>query len=143
MISPIEVVKIQQQVHPSRGLRDIAREVRNVAGMKGFTRGFTTTLSRLNISCGMEEHCFAFREPVAFCCYFSSFEILTKGRKDNNGWVFFAGGIAGICSWITTYPQVGPWGMVMINSYNHSLLCLGCHQVKSAGGWMGRQGKVF
>ena len=47
VISPIEVVKIQQQVHPSRGLRDIAREVRNVAGMKGFTRGFTTTLSRL------------------------------------------------------------------------------------------------
>ena len=33
--------------------------------------------------------------------------------------------------------------MVMVNSYNHSLLCLGCHQVKSAGGWMGRQGKVF
>merc|ERR1711892_731472 len=90
VISPIEVVKIQQQVHPSRGLRDIAREVRQVAGWKGFTRGYTTTLSR---------------EPVAFCCYFSSFELLTKGRKDDNLWVFFAGGIAGICSWITTYPQ--------------------------------------
>ena len=42
-------MKIQQQVHPSRGLRDIAREVKKVAGMKGFTRGFTTTLSRYEL----------------------------------------------------------------------------------------------
>ena len=64
------------------------------------------------------------REPVAFCCYFSSFEALTSTRnsKDNNLWLFLgntrfwhltyishilvsAGGMAGICSWVTTYPQ--------------------------------------
>ena len=28
------------------------------------------------------------REPVAFACYFSSFEILSQGRKDENLWLF-------------------------------------------------------
>ena len=42
---------------------------------------------------------------MAFGCYFSSFEFLTRDRKDNNLWLFIAGGLAGICSWVTTYPQ--------------------------------------
>lgn len=90
MISPIEVVKIQQQVHPDRSLKFVAEDVWRSAGLRGFSRGFTSTLTR---------------EPVAFCCYFSSFEALTRNSKDNNLWLFVAGGMAGICSWVTTYPQ--------------------------------------
>ena len=91
VISPIEVVKIQQQVNPARSLVQVASEVWRTAGLRGFARGFTTTLTR---------------EPVAFGCYFSSFEILSRGRKESNSWLFVAGGLAGICSWVTTYPQV-------------------------------------
>jgi len=90
VISPIEVVKIQQQVHPARSLVQVASEVWQCAGIRGFARGFTTTLTR---------------EPVAFGCYFSSFELLTRDRKESNVWLFLAGGLAGICSWVTTYPQ--------------------------------------
>ena len=46
VISPIEVVKIQQQVHPSRTLSQVATEVWQKAGLRGFGRGFTTTLTR-------------------------------------------------------------------------------------------------
>jgi len=90
VISPIEVVKIQQQVHPDRSLRSVAENVMRTAGLRGFGRGFLSTMTR---------------EPVAFGCYFSSFELLTMDCKDNNLWLFLAGGLAGICSWITTYPQ--------------------------------------
>ena len=84
------------------------------------------------------------REPVAFFCYFSSFELMTRDKKESKScltimtirimisyhsfilfsfshahsyytvkqdkhWlVFLAGGVAGICSWVTTYPQVRP-----------------------------------
>ena len=91
--SPLEVVKIQQQVRPERSLREITGEVWGVGGLRGFARGFSATLAR---------------EPLAFACYFSSFELLTAGRKEENLWVFLAGGLAGICSWITTYPQERP-----------------------------------
>ena len=46
VISPIEVVKIQQQVQPSRSLSQVASEVWQKAGVRGFGRGFTTTLTR-------------------------------------------------------------------------------------------------
>ena len=46
VISPIEVVKIQQQVHPARSLVQVASEVWHCAGVRGFARGFSTTLTR-------------------------------------------------------------------------------------------------
>jgi len=90
VISPIEVVKIQQQVRPQLSVREVAAKVWNTAGLKGFAKGYPATLTR---------------EPVAFFCYFSSFELMTKGKKDKHWLVFLAGGFAGIFSWITTYPQ--------------------------------------
>ena len=91
MISPIEVVKIQQQVQPERSLKFVAEEVLRCAGLRGFSRGFTSTLSR----CGVYSSFISknhpnkfFREPVAFCCYFSSFEALTQNNKENNLWLF-------------------------------------------------------
>jgi len=78
------------QVRPHLSLLRAAGQVWNAAGVRGFARGYTATLSR---------------EPVAFLCYFSSFELLTADRKDSHVLVFLAGGVAGICSWITTYPQ--------------------------------------
>ena len=47
VISPIEVVKIQQQVQPSRSLAQVASQVWQEAGLRGFSRGFSTTLTRL------------------------------------------------------------------------------------------------
>ena len=46
VISPIEVVKIQQQVRPSRSLAQVASQVWEEAGLRGFSRGFSTTLTR-------------------------------------------------------------------------------------------------
>lgn len=90
VISPIEVIKIQQQVRPQLSLRQVTAEILGTVGLRGLTRGYTCTLTR---------------EPIAFFCYFSSFELLTAGRKDEHWFVFLAGGLAGICSWVTTYPQ--------------------------------------
>ena len=46
VISPIEVVKIQQQVRPDRSLVQVASQVWQTAGLRGFARGFSTTLTR-------------------------------------------------------------------------------------------------
>ena len=90
VISPIEVVKIQQQVHPSKTLSQVATEVWEAAGLRGFTRGFTTTLTRYvhHVMSDLTTKHQTSREPVAFACYFSSFEILSQGRKEENLWLF-------------------------------------------------------
>ena len=48
------------------------------------------------------------REVPAFGLYFSSYEVLVnagKGRwKNSTPWVFASGGLAGIVSWVFTYP---------------------------------------
>ena len=90
VISPIEVVKIQQQVHPSKTLSQVATEVWEAAGLRGFTRGFTTTLTRHvhHVMSDLTTKHQTSREPVAFACYFSSFEFLSQGRKENNLMLF-------------------------------------------------------
>ena len=49
VINPIEVVKIQQQVHPERTLRFVANQVYREAGLAGFGRGFISTLTRYDV----------------------------------------------------------------------------------------------
>jgi len=90
VISPIEVIKTQQQVGKGLGLKEAWGRVYRNAGLFGLTRGYTLTFMR---------------EPLSFLTYFSVYEALTKGRESNPFLPFLAGGIAGICSWIPTYPQ--------------------------------------
>ena len=101
-ISPIEVVKVQQQIVAQDKPMSVKRTIGYIyenAGLRGFARGY-----------GM---CF-FREPIAFTVYFSSFEWMTRfvfirfsiyyvplqkyfehfrNQKDNNVVTFVAGGI--------------------------------------------------
>ena len=119
VISPIEVVKIQQQVKPSRTLTQVASEVWQKAGLRGFGRGFTTTLTR---------------EPVAFACYFSSFEILSQGRKDDNLMLFLG-------DHFYLSPRVCPTLQGSRRTGRDLLLGddlpAGCHQVSAPGGRLG------
>ena len=89
-----EVVKIQMQVTEGKGIKPSVfkciRDVYKNFGIRGFARGYLT--------------CFM-REPLAFAAYFSSFELMTKERKNDMLVVFVAGGIAGIISWVPTYPM--------------------------------------
>ena len=65
-ISPIEVVKVQQQIVAQDKPMSVKRTIGYIyenAGLRGFARGY-----------GM---CF-FREPIAFTVYFSSFEWMTR-----------------------------------------------------------------
>ena len=85
----------------------MAQEVRSKAGLRGFSRGFTSTLTRHLLTvlyctvlyctvlyCTAHPHLgggqpgVCCREPVAFGCYFTSFELLTRDRKENNLWLF-------------------------------------------------------
>jgi len=90
VLSPIEVLKIQQQVGKGKRLWEAGKSVVNMGGWRGFSRGLPATLTR---------------EPVAFTVYFTTFELLTRGRKDNTPLVFLSGGIAGVMSWVFTCPQ--------------------------------------
>ena len=87
---PLELVKIQQQVRPEcTSATETVRSLVDKTGFKGLTRGLGLTV---------------LREVPAFGLYFSSYEFMVKLKKDSAAWVFTAGGLAGIISWIFTYP---------------------------------------
>lgn len=98
---PMELVKTQMQVtgigdasvKPS--LSKTAREIYRNDGLKGFGRGLGTTLCR---------------ELPAFACYFGSYDALLKITNyhptDDHATVkvLVSGGLAGVNSWVLTYP---------------------------------------
>lgn len=88
--SPIELVKTQMQVRPDcNKVSETVRSIMDKAGLKGMCRGLGITVCR---------------EVPAFGLYFSSYELMVNAKKDSTLWVFTAGGISGIISWVFTYP---------------------------------------
>ena len=88
--SPMELIKTQMQVrNDSNKMSEIVKMIREKAGYRGLARGLGITICR---------------EVPAFGIYFSSYEVLVNMHKNSTAWVFFAGGISGINSWIFTYP---------------------------------------
>ena len=89
--SPMELVKTQMQVRPEcNKVSDTVKSIVERAGYKGLLRGLGTTIVR---------------EVPAVGIYFSSFEVFSKLRQDSEAWIFVSGGLAGIASWVFTYPQ--------------------------------------
>ena len=87
---PLELVKIQQQVRPDcTSATETVKSIIEKSGFKGLSRGLGITV---------------LREVPAFGLYFSSYEWMVNLKKDSAAWVFTAGGISGIISWIFTYP---------------------------------------
>ena len=86
----MELIKTQMQVRPDcNKMSETVKMITDKVGYKGLARGLGITVCR---------------EVPAFGLYFSSYEILVNMYKNSTAWVFFAGGIAGINSWIFTYP---------------------------------------
>ncbi|RKP20915.1 mitochondrial carnitine/acylcarnitine carrier protein CACL-like protein, partial [Rozella allomycis CSF55] len=100
---PTELAKIQLQNQVKKGDRNAYKGTFNclsriyrVKGFRGCFRGISATI---------------LRETPSYGAYFSSYEyICRKLSKDGDSsqlnpmLLMFAGGMAGICSWITTYP---------------------------------------
>lgn len=93
---PMELVKCRMQVYSSSNahsmtMTETIRRIRKENGIKAFYRGLIPTL---------------LRDAPAFGIYFSSFEYLVdlQGETPSEGSFLMAGGIAGIFSWVFTYP---------------------------------------
>jgi len=90
VVSPMELVKTQMQVCGQNGIGDAVSTITRSAGMRGLARGLGITLTR---------------EVPAFGIYFGSYEIMIRNFGENTVTILGAGGMAGIFSWIFTYPQ--------------------------------------
>jgi len=90
IVSPMELVKTQMQVCGQKDIQGAVSNILNNAGLKGLFRGLAIT---------------ATREVPAFAIYFSSYEVIVRRFGDSTAIILFAGGMAGVFSWIFTYPQ--------------------------------------
>jgi len=86
----MELVKTQMQVCGQNGITDAIKTIYSEGGLKGLSRGFGITV---------------LREVPAFGVYFGSYEVMTRKFGDSTPVILGAGGVAGILSWILTYPQ--------------------------------------
>jgi len=90
IVSPMELIKTQMQVCGQNGITDAMKTIYTNGGLKGLSRGFGITV---------------LREVPAFGVYFGSYEVMLRKFGDSTPVILTAGGIAGILSWIFTYPQ--------------------------------------
>jgi len=90
IVSPMELVKTQMQVCGQNGITDAIKTIYTNGGLTGLARGFGITV---------------LREVPAFGIYFGSYEVMLRRFGDSTPVVLIAGGMAGIFSWIFTYPQ--------------------------------------
>lgn len=90
IVSPMELIKTQMQVCGQNGITDAFKTIYTDGGLKGLGRGFGITV---------------LREVPAFGVYFGSYEVMIRNFGDSTPVVLTAGGMAGIFSWIFTYPQ--------------------------------------
>lgn len=89
--SPFELVKTQMQVGSgNKSTIETIRYILDQVGARGLTKGLSWTITREVPGCAV---------------YFGSYEVMIRGREDNFPLAFFTGGLAGILSWIVTYPQ--------------------------------------
>lgn len=99
--SPIELVKIRLQVHgfsPTssmyEGPMDCFRQIHRTQGLTGLFRGLSSTV---------------LRDAPAFGVYFASYEYMVRTVSEQSGTatnlgLMLAGGLAGVFSWIVSYP---------------------------------------
>ncbi|KRT83680.1 mitochondrial carrier protein [Oryctes borbonicus] len=90
---PMELIKIRMQVsNDNRSPLRIAREIYYNEGIRGVFRGLNITI---------------LRELPAFSSYFVTYECLTRTSSNSpvsTGTMLVAGGLAGVVSWIISYP---------------------------------------
>eukprot|EP00092_Neocalanus_flemingeri_P074775 GFUD01092532.1.p1 GENE.GFUD01092532.1~~GFUD01092532.1.p1 ORF type:complete len:343 (-),score=50.56 GFUD01092532.1:225-1253(-) len=86
----MELIKTQMQVCGQNGIGDAVKTIYTNGGLKGLGRGFGITV---------------LREVPAFGVYFGSYEVMLRKFGDSTPVILTAGGIAGILSWVFTYPQ--------------------------------------
>jgi len=90
IVSPMELVKTQMQVCGQTDISGTVSHITRSAGFGGIFRGLGIT---------------ATREVPAFAVYFSSYEVIVRNLGESTSAVLFGGGMAGVLSWVTTYPQ--------------------------------------
>jgi len=78
------------QVCGQTGITDAIKTIYSNGGLTGLTRGFGITV---------------LREVPAFGVYFGSYELMIRTFGESTPVILTGGGIAGILSWIFTYPQ--------------------------------------
>ena len=86
----MELIKTQMQVCGKQGISEAVAHILNTAGLGGLTRGLAITFTR---------------EVPAFGVYFGSYELMIRQFGDSTPVVLTGGGMAGILSWVLTYPQ--------------------------------------
>ena len=89
-MSPMELIKTQMQVCGKQGITEAVGHIYNKAGLGGLARGLGITFTR---------------EVPAFGVYFGSYELMIRQFGDSTPVVLTGGGVAGILSWVLTYPQ--------------------------------------
>jgi len=90
VVSPMELVKTQLQVGGSPTIAATVRHIYASAGARGLARGMGITCTR---------------EVPAFGIYFGSYEIMIREYGESTPVILAAGGLAGVLSWVFTYPQ--------------------------------------
>ena len=90
IVSPMELIKTQMQVCGKQGISEAVGHIVNTAGLGGLARGLAITFTR---------------EVPAFGVYFASYELMIRQFGDSTPVVLTGGGVAGILSWVLTYPQ--------------------------------------
>jgi len=90
IVSPMELVKTQMQVCGQTDIPGTVAHITRNAGFGGLFKGLGIT---------------ATREVPAFAVYFSSYEVIVRKFGESTPAVLFGGGMAGVLSWVFTYPQ--------------------------------------
>lgn len=99
----------------AKGPMEVIKQIYGQAGFRGLNRGLALTV---------------LREVPGFAVYFGSYEMMTRKLGESTPVVLFSGGMAGIFSWITTYPQdviksrIQADGFGATQEYRNALHCL-------------------
>ncbi|XP_037085822.1 mitochondrial basic amino acids transporter-like [Pollicipes pollicipes] len=139
VVSPMELVKSQLQVQSDttgmgrrffRSPWDCCRQLYASTGWRGLMRGYWITVAR---------------EVPAFGLYFGTYELLTTGlvgdQRKSLSHMLLAGGMAGVASWVFTYPidvvktRIQTDGMAGIQLYSGYINCV--HHTFQREGWRG------
>jgi len=86
----MELIKTQMQVTEHSTVGSTLRKIYKAGGFRGALRGMPITFTR---------------EIPAFGIYFASYEIMIREFGESTITILTAGGVAGIASWLFTYPQ--------------------------------------
>jgi solute carrier family 25 carnitine/acylcarnitine transporter 20/29 len=93
--TPSEVIKCRQQLNVDKfiSFRETAKDVYQIDGLKGYYRGLCVSANRDIISFG-----------IYFYVYYKLKEYWESKKSLSNLKLMLAGGLAGVCAWLSTYP---------------------------------------